>query len=269
MNKNPEFIANYHSHTARCGHAIGTDKEYVEAAIKAGFKIHGVSDHVIIPGRSQERMRGEGKELDGYFASIESLKKEYEGKIKIYSAFEAEYLPDEEDYYRELLSSKRCEYLLLGQHCFLDYHGRFIFYSNLFDSKLASELYFRDVIDGMESGLFLYLCHPDLFMEWCSDWSELEEEGARKIISTAIRLSMPLELNMGCLRRRYFREHPEQKPFYPDDHFWDLVSESNAHIVLGLDAHNPADYLGEEYDFINGFIKKHHLKIDYSPLDIS
>ena len=30
--------ANYHTHTARCGHAIGTDEEYVQAAIQAGLK---------------------------------------------------------------------------------------------------------------------------------------------------------------------------------------------------------------------------------------
>ena len=28
---------NFHSHTTRCGHAQGTDEEYVIAAIKEGF----------------------------------------------------------------------------------------------------------------------------------------------------------------------------------------------------------------------------------------
>ena len=32
----PDMKANYHTHTFRCKHADGEDKEYVEAAIKAG-----------------------------------------------------------------------------------------------------------------------------------------------------------------------------------------------------------------------------------------
>ena len=40
------MIANYHTHTFRCNHATGTDREYVEAAIRAGVK-----DVTIMDGR--------------------------------------------------------------------------------------------------------------------------------------------------------------------------------------------------------------------------
>ena len=33
------MIANYHTHTWRCRHADGTEREYVEKAINAGLKI--------------------------------------------------------------------------------------------------------------------------------------------------------------------------------------------------------------------------------------
>ena len=35
---------NYHSHTKRCGHAIGEDEEYVLAAIANGYTKMGFSD---------------------------------------------------------------------------------------------------------------------------------------------------------------------------------------------------------------------------------
>ena len=41
--------ANYHTHTARCGHATGTDEEYVLAAIEQGFDELVFSDHVPWP----------------------------------------------------------------------------------------------------------------------------------------------------------------------------------------------------------------------------
>ena len=36
---------NYHTHTTRCKHASGEDREYVEKAIESGLKILGFSDH--------------------------------------------------------------------------------------------------------------------------------------------------------------------------------------------------------------------------------
>ena len=39
---------NYHTHTARCGHAVGEDEEYVKRAIECGIKYMGFSDHAPI-----------------------------------------------------------------------------------------------------------------------------------------------------------------------------------------------------------------------------
>ena len=39
----------YHTHTARCHHATGEDEEYVRAAIDAGIKVLGFSDHAPMP----------------------------------------------------------------------------------------------------------------------------------------------------------------------------------------------------------------------------
>ena len=43
------MLANYHTHTTRCGHAVGEDREYVETAIRRGLKVLGFSDHVPMP----------------------------------------------------------------------------------------------------------------------------------------------------------------------------------------------------------------------------
>lgn len=43
------MIANYHTHTWRCNHAVGTEREYVERAIEGGLKILGFSDHTPMP----------------------------------------------------------------------------------------------------------------------------------------------------------------------------------------------------------------------------
>ncbi|UKI50590.1 MAG: PHP domain-containing protein [Clostridium sp.] len=43
------LIANYHTHTKLCNHAEGMPSDYVEEAIRLGFKEIGMSDHNPIP----------------------------------------------------------------------------------------------------------------------------------------------------------------------------------------------------------------------------
>ena len=38
-------MKNYHTHTARCHHAMGTDEDYVQIAIQEGYTTLGFSDH--------------------------------------------------------------------------------------------------------------------------------------------------------------------------------------------------------------------------------
>jgi len=46
------MFANYHTHTSRCHHAKGTEREYIEAAIKAGWhtsktEMHSLAEKVL------------------------------------------------------------------------------------------------------------------------------------------------------------------------------------------------------------------------------
>ena len=70
------MFANYHTHTTRCRHAAGTDREYVEAAIKSGLTILGFADHTPLPDRAMCGMAPE--ELPGYVASLAALRQEFQ-----------------------------------------------------------------------------------------------------------------------------------------------------------------------------------------------
>ena len=76
--------ANYHTHTARCGHATGTDEQYVEAAIGQRFNVLGFSDHVPWPyasGFTHRHVRMGIEQLDEYVSSMRTLKQRYAGSI--------------------------------------------------------------------------------------------------------------------------------------------------------------------------------------------
>ena len=42
------MLTDYHTHTYRCGHAIGTMNQYIEAAIAKGIEEIGLSDHLYL-----------------------------------------------------------------------------------------------------------------------------------------------------------------------------------------------------------------------------
>ena len=76
---------NYHTHTIRCNHAIGTDEEYVISAINSGVKILGFSDHspYPMPGGYVTSYRLSENAARDYIASLRSLREKYRDKIKI------------------------------------------------------------------------------------------------------------------------------------------------------------------------------------------
>lgn len=89
------MLANYHTHTFRCRHAYGEDREYVEHAIVHGMKVLGFSDHCpwVFGDGFVSGTRMLPTQLDDYFSSPTALKKEYASDITIYIGFEAEYIP--------------------------------------------------------------------------------------------------------------------------------------------------------------------------------
>ena len=73
------MIANYHTHTWRCKHCVGDDRQFVEEAIKGGLKILGFADHVpyVYKNGFVSTVRMKPSEADEYFYTLSSLREEY------------------------------------------------------------------------------------------------------------------------------------------------------------------------------------------------
>ena len=114
--------ANYHTHTRRCRHAIGAEREYIERAIRAGLKTLGFSDHTpqVYPGGFVCPVKMLPGELEGYVDTVLALKREYRNDIEILLGLEAEYLDTLWEPLLHLLEPYPIEYLLLGQHYYGD-----------------------------------------------------------------------------------------------------------------------------------------------------
>ena len=247
---------NYHTHTSRCGHASGKDEEYVVNAIVNGFKVLGFSDHVMIKWHRQPSIRGNYMKLGGYIKSINRLKKKYKNQIEIHLGFECEYMPQLVKYYKWLLNKKKVEYLILGQHCYLDKKGKFQWYLGTDNRNKRIELYVHDLIEGMKSGLFKYVCHPDFFIRLFKEYDPIIEKFARMICKASLEYDIPLELNLSGIRNAHLRENNFH---FPSPYFWNIVGEMGAKVVMGVDAHNPRDFKESNYKYGFDMIKRFQL----------
>ncbi len=227
------MIANYHTHTSRCHHAVGQDEEYVQSAITAGLQILGFSDHTpyFFSNNYCSKVRMLPQELQGYTASIRQLQDAYKEQIEIRLGVEAEFYPDLFQDTLSLLQDNGIEYMLLGQHWIGNEYGEIPIVRPT-DDKDRLVQYCRQVCQAMETGKFSYLAHPDV-IDFIGS-SKIYEENMRCICRTAKACQIPLELNLLGIRC---------KRHYPKADFWRLAGEEDCPVILGIDAHDPKDIL--------------------------
>lgn len=237
---------NIHSHTIRCHHAVGTDEEYVQAAIKCGLHFLGFSDHVPFRNRIPDHDRMTYDEMNEYLDSIASLKEKYKNQITILSGFECEYFPEFDDYYKELLA--KVDYLILGQHypsqCGTD------FCESATDDELVT--YSDLVCQGIKSGYFSYVAHPSYFMLARDSWSPACTMAIERICKTAKEHNMPIEINLKGISYGKHNFIDGTSFFYPNKNSLAIVEKYNNTCVYGLDCHDPK-YYAEMNNYINEF----------------
>lgn len=223
------MFANYHTHTFRCHHAKGEDREYIEHAIASGFKILGFSDHCpwVYPYAYISDCRMDSKQVDGYFRSLTDLKKEYAKDIKIYIGFESEYIPELLEAQDKLLADYPVDYMILGQHSVgpEPYHQ----YTGI-PSNDESELikYVDSVIEGMETGRYIYLAHPDLFNFTGS--TDVYDREFKRLCRYLKDNNHPVEINLLGVR---------DGRNYTSERFLSIAKETGNSVIIGCDAHTP------------------------------
>ena len=155
---------NFHTHTARCHHAEGADREYVENAIKGGLRTLGFSDHspYVFKDGYYSGYRMLPSELDGYVKGIQDLKAEYKNDIDIYIGLEAEYYPEFFEGFLSLIRPYPIDYMILGQHFLKNEMDGLIGAARRTADENVLTGYVDQVIEAMKTGRFTYLAHPDM-----------------------------------------------------------------------------------------------------------
>lgn len=250
MDTNADFKTNYHTHTFRCHHASGSDEEYVLEAIANGYKVLGFSDHACWEYSSKyvSRIRMRVQEFEEYKRSVLYLKEKYKERITILLGLEAEYYPMYKDWMLEFCVEQQIDYLILGNHFYLsDEYG--VYFGHMAPRYISR--YFETCIEGLRTGMYAYLAHPELIMrndyiEWCDSI----EEGFRRVCIECARLDIPVEYNvLGMQANRQ-----SKKEMYPHHKFWELAAEYGCKAIIGMDAHSPHDLDARLYEEAQAYL---------------
>ncbi len=231
------MISNIHTHTYRCMHAVGTEKDYVEAAVKAEMKMLGFSDHGPFPDKDFG-LRMKFGELEDYISEIGRLKEMYADTLKIFSGLEIEFHAEYIDYYKQLTSEYGLDYLLLGEHMYTTSDGsvKNIFFAEKTDDYIE---YAENISYAAETGLFHAIAHPDLMFINELAWDKNCEKACDIILSAAEKYDIPLEFNANGIRRGIMTFPDEQRFPYPHDGFWRNLCGSRQRVFIGADCHIP------------------------------
>ncbi len=232
-------MPNFHTHTFRCNHCKGDVEDYVSAAKAEGADILGFADHAPLPpGRwSEHRMRID--ELEQYLDAIDESRKK-NPDMRLYAGLECEYSESLLQYLDEnIFKNSRFDFLIGAEH-WVPFRGDWVFVD---DVSTVQHLvaYAENQTAMMESGYFLFIAHPDLFMQGYQSWDSNAKACARDILAVAESLRVPVEINGNGFSSTDIRTELGVDKKYPYDSFWETASEYDVQAVCSTDAHDPSE----------------------------
>ena len=250
---------NYHTHTQRCGHAIGLDEEYVIKAIEEGYQTLGFSEHILIP----DTIRNEH-----YFDDIALLKEKYKEQIEIKIALEVEYYPYYLPLYKKYLQENKVDYLIFGNHGItplnaIDRSEQKVFIEP-FDDDTYLDLYYDALEKAIKTNMFKYIAHPDCFLKGYGKWDDKAIQLTHKIAKLLESNDVYAELSgSGYRSRKKVEYNGKIYPAYPFKEFFKILSEYDIKFVMGCDAHAPSQLNDEAVSYLQDLAKELNLNVVY------
>jgi len=232
-----------HTHTARCGHAGGADRDYVEAAIASGLGAIAVTDHVPFYWLPRERhdptLAMAPEELPRYVESVLALKESYRGRIEVLLGLEADFVAGHEEALARLLEAYPFD-VVLGSVHWLD--GWWV------DAPSSAARY-REGQDEVEriwaryaelalaavgSGLFDVLSHLDLPKKFGFRPSRPFAGRQAELVAAVAASGCAVELSSAGRRKPVGED-------YPAPGLVRALAAAGVPFVLSSDAHAPAE----------------------------
>lgn len=236
-----EYATDYHVHTARCGHAGGTMREFVESAIARGLTEIAFTDHIplyFLPGEDPDpNLAMTRAELPGYVEEVRALRDEYRGRIDVLLGLEADFAEGHEAPLKEILDAYDWDVVLGSVHWvagnWIDAPGAATRHRDEGTVFLWWE-YWRLVAKACATGLFDVMTHFDLPKKFGNRMPESLRAAEDRAVDAARDARVAIEVSSAGLRKTVGEEYPAP------DLLGRLVAAC-VPIVFSSDAHAPAE----------------------------
>lgn len=215
-------------------HAVGEDEDYIKSAVRAGYKELGFSDHTPWLYKSDyiSGIRMPVSQLSDYVNNLRILRDKYKHQISIKIGLECEYFEDYIPWLKEIIQQYDLDYIIFGNH-FYKTDEQYPYFGRYTTTYEMLQLYEESILKGMESGLFTYVAHPDLFIRSYPKFDAHCVNLSRKICKKAKEMNLPLEYNISGLETC-----KGKKEGFPHPAFWKIAADEGCLSVVGLDAHD-------------------------------
>ncbi len=248
-----QAVPDYHMHTPRCNHAIGTVTEYAEAALLVGLEEIGMSDHSPMPEGFDKAWRMDRSELDAYLNEVSEAQNIFAGRLDIKMGLEADFHPGTESYVKEMIAAHDWDYVIGSVH-YIDAWG----FDNpdevkqweVWDVEDAYCAYYELVAASAGSGLFDIIGHPDLIKKFGHrpplDSQRVLDAEERMLVAVK-KADVALEVSSAGLRKPVCEVYPHARIIA-------RAAELEIPVSFGSDAHAPGE-VGHAMDVCLGMLE--------------
>lgn len=245
----------FHTHHERCGHANGTIRDYIEAAIDRGLHMIGIADHSPYFSSDEEQPFPHitmGKsQFPEYVSEVLQLKEEYKGKIEVLLGVESDFFPEHVEVYRKCFDPYPFDYIIGSVH---HVDGISIFKKDRWEGltnevKLKTkETYYNLIEQSARSGMFQILGHIDAMKGYYPEFSAIQSEAVERTIKIIAEYDLALEVNTSG-KMKYVGG------WYPADEILEKAHHYGAKITFGSDAHDPSR-VADDFDQVRAKLKE-------------
>jgi len=229
--------ADYHIHTAWCGHASGTMEEYVLRAIELGLPEMGFSEHLPQPAPIADKVAPTADEMERFLDEFTRVRKAFAGRMTIRLGGEAEFTPGSAKEIERMKRDYRLEYLIGSVH-FLD--GWAFDHPAYQDGFAAGSVdgvyreYFEMIRKAAETRLFDVIGHFDLPKKFGHRPDTSVVKLAEEAIKAMAANGVGFEINTAG------RDKPVAE-FYPSKDVLIVCREAGLGLTFGSDSHAPKE----------------------------
>lgn len=244
-----------HTHHSRCGHARGQIRDYVEAALRGGLQVIGISDHSPYFGektdQAQPRIAMAISEFSRYVEEVLALKEEYRGRIEVLLGVESDFFPEHSATYRAVYDKYPFDYIIGSVH---QSGGVSIFNKKRFkglskEEKIREkEQYYELIAQSAKSGMFQILGHIDAMKGFYPAFSDIRTEAVEKTLKIIGEAGMAIEVNTSGKTK-------DVGGWYPSDDILEMALRYGVSVTFGSDAHDP-ERVGDDWELVARRLKE-------------